>query len=109
GITYLIESTVFFDYEVVLPIYNVFVWQSRQTNDICRDLREDGLEEVFKEKTGLVIDPYFSATKIKWILDHVNGAKEKAKNGELLFGTIDSWLIWKFTEGEHHITDYTNA
>ena len=109
GITNQRETTVVWDKETGLPIYNAIVWQSRQTNDICRDLREDGLEEVFKEKTGLVIDPYFSATKIKWILDHVNGAKEKAKNGELLFGTIDSWLIWKFTEGEHHITDYTNA
>ena len=109
GITNQRETTVVWDKETGLPIYNAIVWQSRQTNDICRDLREDGLEEVFKEKTGLVIDHYFSATKIKWILDHVNGAKEKAKNGELLFGTIDSWLIWKFTEGEHHITDYTNA
>ena len=109
GITNQRETTVVWDKETGLPIYNAIVWQSRQTNDICQDLREDGLEEVFKEKTGLVIDPYFSATKIKWILDHVNGAKEKAKNGELLFGTIDSWLIWKFTEGEHHITDYTNA
>jgi glycerol kinase len=109
GITNQRETTVVWDKETGLPIYNAIVWQSRQTNDICRDLREDGLEEVFKEKTGLVIDPYFSATKIKWILDHVDGAKEKAKNGELLFGTIDSWLIWKFTEGEHHITDYTNA
>ena len=109
GITNQRETTVVWDKETGLPIYNAIVWQSRQTNDICRDLREDGLEEVFKEKTGLVIDTYFSATKIKWILDHVNGAKEKAKNGELLFGTIDSWLIWKFTEGEHHITDYTNA
>lgn len=109
GITNQRETTVVWDKETGLPIYNAIVWQSRQTNDICRDLREDGLEDMFKEKTGLVIDPYFSATKIKWILDHVDGAKEKAKNGDLLFGTIDSWLIWKFTEGEHHITDYTNA
>src|SRR5699024_8661013 len=109
GITNQRETTVVWDKETGLPIYNAIVWQSRQTNDICRDLREDGLEEVFKEKTGLVIDAYFSTTKIKWILDHVNGTKEKAKNGELIFGTIDSWLIWKFTEGEHHITDYTNA
>lgn len=109
GITNQRETAVIWDKNTGLPIYNAIVWQSRQTADICSDLKEQGHEALFREKTGLLIDPYFSGTKIKWILNHVDGAREKAENGELLFGTIDSWLIWKFTEGETHVTDYTNA
>jgi glycerol kinase len=85
------------------------VWQSRQTEKICADLREKGLNETFRKKTGLLLDPYFSGTKVKWILDHVDGAREKAEKGDLLFGTIDSWLIWKLSGGQAHVTDYTNA
>lgn len=109
GITNQRETAVVWDKNTGLPIYNAIVWQSRQTADICFDLKEQGYEPLFKKKTGLLIDPYFSGTKIKWILDHVDGAKEKAENGDLLFGTIDSWIIWKFTEGKTHVTDYTNA
>ena len=109
GITNQRETAVIWDKNTGLPIYNAIVWQSRQTADICSDLKEQGHEALFREKTGLLIDPYFSGTKIKWILNHVDGAREKAENGELLFGTIDSWLIWKFTEGETHVTDCTNA
>ncbi|WP_049392147.1 glycerol kinase GlpK, partial [Staphylococcus epidermidis] len=85
------------------------VWQSRQTQDICTNLKEQGYEETFREKTGLLLDPYFAGTKVKWILDHVEGAREKAENGDLLFGTIDSWLVWKLSGRTAHITDYTNA
>lgn len=109
GITNQRETAVVWDKNTGLPIYNAIVWQSRQTADICSQLKEEGHEPLFKEKTGLLIDPYFSVTKIKWILDHVDGAREKAENGDLLFGTIDSWIIWKFTEGQKHVTDYTNA
>lgn len=109
GITNQRETTVVWDKHTGLPIYNAIVWQSRQTTEICHTLKQDGYENLIKEKTGLLIDPYFSGTKIKWILDHVEGAREKADNGDLLFGTIDSWLIWKFTEGAVHVTDYTNA
>lgn len=109
GITNQRETTVVWDKTTGLPVYNAIVWQSRQTADICFDLKEQGHEPLFKEKTGLVIDPYFSGTKIKWILDNVEGARAKAESGDLLFGTIDSWIIWKFTEGEKHVTDYTNA
>lgn len=109
GITNQRETAVVWDKHTGLPIYNAIVWQSRQTADICFDLKEQGYETLFREKTGLLIDPYFSGTKIKWILDNVDGAKEKADSGNLLFGTIDSWIIWKFTEGATHVTDYTNA
>ncbi|CAM4348541.1 glycerol kinase GlpK [Jeotgalicoccus halotolerans] len=109
GITNQRETAVVWDKNTGLPIYNAIVWQSRQTADICYDLKEQGYETLVREKTGLVIDPYFSGTKIKWILDNVEGAMEKAENGDLLFGTIDSWIIWKFTEGAEHVTDYTNA
>ncbi len=109
GITNQRETTVVWDRNTGRPIYNAIVWQSRQTADICEELKEQGHEEVFNRKTGLLLDPYFSGTKIKWILDNVDGAREKAENGDLLFGTIDTWLIWRFTEGETHVTDYTNA
>ena len=108
GITNQRETTVVWEKETGYPIYNAIVWQSRQTSDICDDLKAKGYEPLFKEKTGLVIDAYFSGTKIKWILDHVKGAREKAERGELAFGTIDSWLVYKLT-GHVHVTDYTNA
>ncbi|KGX84226.1 glycerol kinase GlpK [Pontibacillus marinus] len=109
GITNQRETTVIWDKETGQPIYHAVVWQSRQTNDICNELRENGYEDLFKKKTGLVLDPYFSGTKVKWILDHVDGAREKAKQGKLLFGTIDTWLIYKLSGGQAHVTDYSNA
>jgi Glycerol kinase len=92
-----------------LPIYNAIVWQSRQTSDIAAKLEKDGYGDMIHEKTGLLIDPYFSATKIRWILDHVKGAQERAEKGELLFGTIDTWILWKLSGGAAHVTDYSNA
>lgn len=109
GITNQRETTVVWDKHTGKPIYNAIVWQSRQTQKICSELKEQGHEAVFRNKTGLLIDAYFSGTKVKWILDHVEGAKEKAKNGDLLFGTIDTWLIWKLSGGKAHVTDYSNA
>ncbi|WP_058486755.1 glycerol kinase GlpK [Defluviitalea phaphyphila] len=109
GITNQRETTVIWDKNTGKPIYNAIVWQSRQTSSICEDLIQQGYEEYIKKATGLVIDPYFSGTKIKWILDNVEGAREKAKKGELLFGTIDTWLIWNLTRGEVHVTEYSNA
>lgn len=109
GITNQRETTVVWDKNTGRPIYHAIVWQSRQTQDICTDLKEQGYEETFREKTGLLLDPYFAGTKVKWILDHVEGAREKAENGDLLFGTIDSWLVWKLSGRTAHITDYTNA
>lgn len=109
GITNQRETTVVWDKQTGKPIYHAIVWQSRQTESICRELREKGYEAKIQEKTGLLIDPYFSGTKIKWILDHVEGAREKAEHDRLLFGTIDSWLIYKFTGGARHVTDYSNA
>lgn len=109
GITNQRETTVVWDKETGRPIYPAIVWQSRQTSDIAEKLVEDGYSEMIRQKTGLVIDPYFSATKIRWILDHVEGAQERAEKGELLFGTIDTWLIWKLTRGKVHVTDCTNA
>lgn len=103
------ETIVVWDKETGEPVYNAIVWQCRRTVDLCKQLKEQGHEEKFYEKTGLTMDPYFSATKVKWILDNVGGAKEKAKEGKLLLGTIDSWLVWKLTSGEVHATDYTNA
>ena len=108
GITNQRETTVIWNKETQKPIYNAVVWQSRQTNSICDDLRNQGYEELIREKTGLLIDPYFSGTKIKWILDKVEGSRELAKKGKLAFGTIDSWIIYKLTEKEHK-TDYSNA
>jgi len=109
GITNQRETTVVWDRNTGRPIYNAIVWQCRRTAKICDDLKAKGLSEIIKEKTGLVLDAYFSGTKIKWILDNVEGAREKAQRGELLFGTIDTWLIWKFSNGRIHVTDYSNA
>ncbi|HHX52516.1 MAG TPA: glycerol kinase GlpK [Erysipelothrix sp.] len=109
GITNQRETTVVWEKDTGRPIYNAIVWQSRQTSDICDKMKEDGLLEYVRDNTGLEIDAYFSATKIRWILDHVEGAQERAERGELLFGTIDTWLIWKLTDGAVHVTDYTNA
>ncbi|MDG5789631.1 glycerol kinase GlpK [Evansella sp. AB-P1] len=103
------ETIVVWDKESGIPVYNAIVWQCRRTSDICKDLKELGYESTVKSKTGLTLDPYFSATKVKWILENVDGVKEKAANGKLLLGTIDSWLIWKLTDGKVHATDYTNA
>lgn len=109
GITNQRETTVIWDKVTGKPIYNGLVWQSRQTANICEQLKADGYENEFRQKTGLVIDPYFSGTKVKWILDHVNSARELAEQGRLLFGTIDTWLIWNMTSGKVHITDVSNA
>ena len=109
GITNQRETTVIWDKTTGLPIYHAIVWQSRQTNALAEALRQAGHGKMIHEKTGLLIDAYFSATKIRWILDHVPGAQERAENGELLFGTIDTWLSWKLSGGAIHVTDYTNA
>ncbi|MFI8492972.1 glycerol kinase GlpK [Peribacillus butanolivorans] len=109
GITNQRETTVVWDKETGQPIYHAIVWQSRQTNEICEQLKKDGHSDLFLQKTGLLIDAYFSGTKVKWILDHVDGAREKAEAGDLLFGTIDTWLIWKLSGGKAHVTDYSNA
>ena len=109
GITNQRETTIVWDKNTGKPVYNAIVWQCRRTSDICDGLKEKGLEEEIKKKTGLLIDAYFSATKIKWILDTVEGAREKADRGELLFGTVDTWLIWNLTRGKVHVTDYSNA
>ena len=109
GITNQRETAVIWDRTTGRPIYNAIVWQSRQTADICEDLKRQGLVDEFQEKTGLVIDAYFSGTKVKWILDHVEGARARAEKGELAFGTIDTWLLWKLTGGKEHKTDYWNA
>lgn len=109
GITNQRETTVVWDKNTGMPIYNAIVWQCRRTAEFCDELREKGLDQIFKKKTGLLLDAYFSGTKCRWILDHVEGAKEKAEAGELLFGTIETWLIWKLTKGKVHVTDYSNA
>ena len=109
GITNQRETTIVWDRITGEPIYNAIVWQCRRTADYCKTLEDSGYSELVKEKTGLLIDPYFSATKIKWILDNVSGAREKAERGELAFGTVDTWLIWKLTGGAVHATDYSNA
>ena len=109
GITNQRETVVVWDRNTGAPIYNAIVWQCRRTAEYCNDLVARGLGKMIKEKTGLVIDPYFSGTKLKWILDNVDGARERAERGELCFGTIDSWLIWKLTGGAVHATDYSNA
>jgi glycerol kinase len=109
GLTNQRETTVVWDRQTGEPIYNAVVWQSRQTTDICKGLSLKGCDEMIREKTGLVVDPYFSATKIKWILDNVSGARRKAEKGELRFGTVDSFLIWNLTKGKKHVTDVSNA
>lgn len=109
GITNQRETTVVWDKKTGKPIYNALVWQSRQSQDVCDQLKADNYQQLIKDKTGLPIDPYFSGTKVRWILDNVEGAQARAEAGELLFGTIDSWLIWKLTGGAVHATDYTNA
>jgi glycerol kinase len=109
GITNQRETTIVWDRRTGEPVYNAIVWQDRRTSGYCDELKDRGLAEKIREKTGLVIDAYFSGTKIKWILDNVKGAREKAERGELAFGTVDSWLVWKLTQGRTHITDVTNA
>ncbi len=109
GITNQRETTIVWEKDTGKPIYNAIVWQCRRTADLCDQLKEEGWADYIRETTGLVIDAYFSATKISWILDHVPGARERAEKGELLFGTVDTWLVWKLTGGAVHVTDYTNA
>ncbi len=109
GITNQRETTIVWDKETGEPIYNAIVWQCRRTAEYCDSLKKKGLEEMIRSKTGLVIDAYFSATKLRWILENVPGARERAEKGELLFGTVDTWLIWKLTKGRVHVTDYSNA
>ena len=109
GITNQRETTIIWDKNTGKPIYNAIVWQCRRTSEYTEKLIQQGYSEMVYSKTGLPIDPYFSGTKIKWILDNVDGAREKAANGELLFGTIDTWLMWKLSGGEIHASDYTNA
>ena len=109
GITNQRETTIIWEKSSGKPIYNAIVWQDRRTADHTDKLKKDGLGEIVQKKTGLKLDPYFSATKIKWILDNIQGARKKAENNELAFGTVDSWLLWNLTNGKRHITDVTNA
>ena len=109
GITNQRETTIVWDKNTGKPIYNAIVWQCRRTSEICDEIEANGYKDMIKDKTGLILDAYFSGTKIKWILDNVEGAREKAENGELLFGTVDTWLIWNLTRGQVHVTDYSNA
>lgn len=109
GITNQRETTIVWDRHTGQPVYNAIVWQCRRTAEYCDELKAKGFEKTVKEKTGLIIDAYFSGTKIRWILENVEGAREKAEKGDLLFGTVDTWLIWKLTKGKCHVTDYTNA
>lgn len=110
GITNQRETTIVWNKETGEPVYNAIVWQCRRTADMCNELKKiEGLEAYIKENTGLVLDPYFSGTKVKWILDNVEGARTLAEEGKLLFGTVDTWLLWKMTQGRVHVTDYTNA
>lgn len=109
GITNQRETTILWERATGRPVHNAIVWQCRRTAPICEELRRQGLADRVREKTGLVLDAYFSATKVKWILDHVPGARERAEAGELLFGTVDTWLLWKLTGGQVHVTDYSNA
>ncbi len=109
GITNQRETTIVWDKNTGKPIYNAIVWQCHRTSDYCKKLIDKGYTDIIKQKTGLIADPYFSATKIKWILDNVKDARKKAENGELIFGNIDTWLIWNLTKGKLHITDYSNA
>lgn len=109
GITNQRETTILWDRHTGEPVYNAIVWQCRRTSEICDDLKAQGLTDLFRQKTGLVIDAYFSATKIKWILDHVPGLRDRAEKGDILFGTVETWLIWRLTRGKVHVTDYSNA
>lgn len=109
GITNQRETTIVWDKNTGEPVYNSIVWQCRRTSEYCDSLKEKGLTDKFREKTGLIIDAYFSGTKLKWILDNVDGVRERAEKGELLFGTVETWLIWKLTKGKAHVTDYSNA
>lgn len=109
GITNQRETAIVWDKHTGQPVYKAIVWQDKRTSNLCDQLKQQGWEEQVRQKTGLVIDSYFSGTKIRWILDHVSGAREKALAGELLFGTVDTWLVWKLTNGSQHVTDYTNA
>lgn len=109
GITNQRETTIVWDSETEEPIYNAIVWQDRRTSDHCDELKKQGLTDMIRQKTGLIIDAYFSATKIKWILDNVAGARKRAEKGKLMFGTVDTWLIWRLTRGEVHVTDVSNA
>ena len=109
GITNQRETTIIWDKETGEPVYNAIVWQDRRTSDICAELRDQGHEPLFTDRTGLLLDPYFSGTKVKWILDTVQGVRARAEAGELLFGTVDSYLIWRLTNGASHVTDATNA
>ena len=109
GITNQRETTVVWDKETGIPVYRAIVWQCRRTADYCNELKKRGYTDIIRDKTGLMPDAYFSGTKIKWILDNVEGARQKAKEGKLLFGTVDTWLIWKLTNGKVHVTDYSNA
>ena len=109
GITNQRETTIVWSKDSGIPIYPAIVWQDRRTNDLCESMRSIKIDNLIKEKTGLILDPYFSATKIKWILDNVDGARKKAENGELLFGTVDTFLIYNLTSEKNHFTDITNA
>ncbi len=109
GITNQRETAVVWDRHTGEPVYHAIVWQCRRTSEYCDSLKEKGLTESFRQKTGLLIDAYFAGTKVKWILDHVEGAGERARKGDLLFGTVETWLIWKLTKGQVHVTDYSNA
>ncbi len=109
GITNQRETTIVWDRSTGEPVYNAIVWQDRRTSEYCDELKEKGHADMIRNKTGLVVDAYFSGTKVKWVLDNVEGAREKAEKGELAFGTVDSWLVWKLTQGRTHITDITNA
>ena len=109
GITNQRETAIVWDKNTGEPVYRAIVWQCRRTSEYCDSLKEKGLTEKFREKTGLVIDAYFSGTKVRWILENVPGAREKAQRGDLLFGTVETWLIWKLTGGAVHVTDYSNA
>ncbi|WP_300799266.1 glycerol kinase GlpK [uncultured Alistipes sp.] len=109
GITNQRETTIVWDSETEEPVYNAIVWQDRRTSDYCDELKKQGVTDMIRQKTGLIIDAYFSATKIKWILDNVPGARKRAEKGKLLFGTVDTWLIWRLTRGEVHVTDVSNA
>ena len=109
GITNQRETAIVWDRHTGEPVYRAIVWQCRRTSQYCDSLKEKGLTEVFRKKTGLIIDAYFAGTKVKWILDNVPGARERAEKGDLLFGTVETWLIWKLTKGAVHVTDYSNA
>ena len=109
GITNQRETTIVWDRDTEEPVYNAIVWQDRRTSDYCNHVKEEGMEETIRQKTGLIIDAYFSATKIKWILDNVPGARKRAEEGKLMFGTVDTWLVWRLTRGSVHVTDVSNA